>query len=276
MPAPALLHVAATAMAFLGLLSPSPDFYRIHKRRATGEVSELPVMAMFCSCSLWLTYGVLSHNIVPLVVCNTLGVTAACSFLAVFYRWATPERRVRVVTLCSVAGSIALLGVTYATAGKLGLIRQPLEQVQRWLGTACVAINMVQCVAPLERTGRVLATRSSASLPFTMSVVSFVGSSIWSVMAFLDGDSFVLMPNLLAMLLSAIQVGLCLRFPAREEIHLDGEDPIQVVVTSLSAVRPVDARTERIPIKSQPMCHSRQSYETFAEPARPLPVMVAA
>ncbi|GMF34625.1 unnamed protein product [Phytophthora lilii] len=65
--------------------------------------------------------------------------------------------------------------------------------------------------------GRVIRTKSAASLPIELCVANLVSGALWSTMAIGQGDMFVLAPNALGMMLSVVQVALYLAYPPPPE-----------------------------------------------------------
>jgi solute carrier family 50 protein (sugar transporter) len=274
MPAPALLRVAATLASVALMVSPFPDFHRVHANKATGEVALLPVVALFANCFMWVTYALLTGAYFPLLGVNLLGVATCTGFVAIFYRWSTT--RAEVVRVCASAALALTAAALYAAAGARGLTGQTLGEVVATLGPVCVVVNVMLFISPLKTTGKVLRTKSSASLPFSLCAATFGCSFLWAVLSFLDDDLFVMAPNALGTVLSGFQVALCVAYPSTTAFT---EVPAPVVVV-VAADKLAEVNAGRTSAKA-PLYGGRSTYSTFeartlAEEAVREPISVAA
>lgn len=262
MPAPALLRVVATAASVALMVSPFPDFRRVHVRQAVGDVALLPVVALHANCFMWVVYALLTHSYFPLLAVNALGVATTVGFVTVFYKWSSSAGRADARAVVVRVALALAVGVLYTVAGGHGLTFQPPAAVVATVGAVCVAVNLCLFVAPLRTTGLVLRTRSAASLPFTMCVVTFVCSSLWTALALLDGDLFVMAPNAIGAVLSGFQVALCLLYPPPKDVDVDGQLlPTKLPNTAAPGLVRVDSGRVR--------ADSGRMYQTFTAMAQP-------
>lgn len=280
MPAPALLRVAATLASVVLMVSPFPDFQRVHANKATGEVALLPVVALFANCFMWITYALLTGAYFPLLAVNLLGVATCTGFIGIFYRWTAPANRGDVVSVCARAALALSAAALYAAAGARGWTGQTLAEVVSTLGPVCVVVNIMLFISPLKTTGKVLRTRSSASLPFSLCAATFGCSLLWAFLSLLDDDLFVMVPNALGAVLSGFQVALCIAYPATPahlELPVTDKTPVAVVVTKDKLSEVNAGKT----IAKVPLFGGRPTYNTFeartlAEEAVREPVSVVA
>jgi solute carrier family 50 protein (sugar transporter) len=205
-----VVNVAATVTTIVLLFSPLPDFRRIHTQQSTGEVRVLPVLMLGVNCYTWAAYGFLSGAYFPVMSINAFGALTSLAFAAVFYRWSSDRpslHKMGGVTLACVL--LVLLFVVLCRTEVLALAANAQEKI---VGYIAVAINIGLYASPMQTMKLVLRTKSAASLPATMCCVNLVNGSLWVVYGILANDMFVLTPNALGVVLSVVQVALCVKF----------------------------------------------------------------
>lgn len=188
-------------------ISPFPDFYRVHKQRATGEVQILPVVMLGTNCWVLSIYAYMVDDILPLFVVAVSGILTALVFIAVFYRWS--DDRPQIHRVCAMSACFLTLATTYtilATSGVTNQSRTSIQTVTGWI-TIVAAIGLF--ASPLATIRRVLRNKSAASMPFTMCVANTINAILWAGFAIVDDDMFVLAPNVVGSALGIIQVVLC-------------------------------------------------------------------
>jgi solute carrier family 50 protein (sugar transporter) len=201
-----VLRALTTATSVAVGASPAPSYYRMYQRRSTGDMSILPVVALFGNCYLWMIYGYLVGNFVPLFAVCAFGGTTSIIFMIVFYLL-TPDRAF-VYKLWAVAALCSVVLAVYAAIGVAGVTNQPRHQVEQILGYFAVALNLCLYASPLATMRHVVAVKDASSMPITMSIVGVVNGCLWVSVAVGDDDMFVLVPNAVGALLSAVQIAL--------------------------------------------------------------------
>lgn len=211
---------AHTAFVWLTILSsvfvrisPFPDFYRVHKQRATGEVQILPVVMLGTNCWVLSIYAYMTDDILPLFVVAVSGILTAILFICVFYRWS--DDRPAIHRTLAMSAAFITLATTYtilASCGVTGQTRAQIGTVAGWI-TIVAAIGLF--ASPLATIRRVLHTKSAASMPFTMCVANAINAILWVGFAVVDDDMFVLAPNVVGSALSIAQVVLCIIYRPR-------------------------------------------------------------
>ncbi|RAW24690.1 hypothetical protein PC110_g18884, partial [Phytophthora cactorum] len=119
------------------------------------------------------------------------------------------------------AGTAMLLASAYAVLGVYGATNQQLVEIAATLGFVCVACNVCLFASPLETMGKVIRTKSAASLPIELCLASLVAGALWSALAIGQNDMFVLTPNALGTMLGIVQVALYLVYPPRLEANAE-------------------------------------------------------
>ncbi|KAG7396543.1 hypothetical protein PHYBOEH_002155 [Phytophthora boehmeriae] len=192
---------------------------------------------LFCNAFMWCVYGCVANSIYPLVVVNCVGVTTSLVFSGIYYLWSSPQRRLYVRKLWVVAATGLLLATVYAAIGVQGGTNQSPRDVAAILGFMCVAANTCLFAAPLETMGKVIRTKSAASLPISLCIANLTSGALWSVMAICQDDMFVLVPNALGTVLSVVQVSLYIKYPPPPEIDAPLLRSKSSVVTSATKVK---------------------------------------
>lgn len=232
-----LLRVLATLSSLVLAASPWPDFRRVHRHRSIGELSLLPVVALFCNAYLWCVYGLVTDSLFPLVAVNCVGVLTSVFFSCVYYRWSSLPQRHYVRRLWVAAAAAMLLASIYAVAGAQGFTRQSPTEVGASLGLLCVTANLSLFAAPLETMTLVIRTRSAASLPISLCTANLASGALWSALAIGQNDLFVLAPNAIGTMLSVVQVALYVKYPPDELKDEIKTVEVHPTPTTLSALR---------------------------------------
>lgn len=228
---------AATIASSIGLFaSPLPDLLRIHRSKAIGEVSVVPLVSM-CGCGfLWVLYGVLMSSIFPVAVTNILGILASGSYISV-YLYYTPAKRYVATLLAWVALGLGCVTL-YAVLGASGVTGQSNKQVGKIVGFVAVGVNIVLYGSPFETIAKVVRTKSASSLPIALCFVAMLNCALWVLYGIIDGDMFVLTPNVIGLAFSIVQVALYVKYRPgkRHQTQANGTEDVQLsgVVVELS------------------------------------------
>jgi solute carrier family 50 protein (sugar transporter) len=158
-------------------------------------------------------YGYLVSNIFPLFVQCVIGEVANLGFLLVYYRLSTPDERRSVVRLCAITASALAVITVYVILATAGVTHESHREIEKIMGYIAVAINICMYGSPLEVMRSVIRAKSAAALPIVFSAMSFLNCALWVIFGIMDDDMFVLTPNAIATVLSAIQIGLYLKYP---------------------------------------------------------------
>jgi solute carrier family 50 protein (sugar transporter) len=201
-----VLRVLTTTTAILVGIAPLPDFWRIHKNRATGEVSVLPVVMLFANCYAWVLYAYVVGNIFPLFAVTLFGIATSIVFISIYYRWT--KDRLYVAKVCGGALVLLAIGTLYYILATSGVTDQSESAIEKTLGFIAIAFNLVLYASPLETMKKVVQTKSASSMPISISSVFLVNAVLWVIFALVVEDMFVLVPNAIGAFLCAVQVVL--------------------------------------------------------------------
>ncbi|EGZ23364.1 hypothetical protein PHYSODRAFT_479000 [Phytophthora sojae] len=201
-----LLNVATAVAQVILSLSLTTDLYDVHRRKNTGEMAALPLVAMAVNNHGWMLYGYLADNMFPIFATQAFSQCAAITYNAVYYRYSTPEKRKDLVKLYSRALVVHCAFTIYTIIGVLGLTNQSKTEVGEWVVYAAIVINIWMYASPLATLKHVIATKNAASIPINLSVMIFVSASLWLASGIVDDDIFVWSINGIGTLLSFIQI----------------------------------------------------------------------
>ncbi|KAG7379299.1 hypothetical protein PHYPSEUDO_008753 [Phytophthora pseudosyringae] len=200
-------------------ISPWPDFQRVFKAKTTGEVQILPVAMLFTNCVVLVWYGYLSENIFPLFVTAIMGLVTCGGFIAVFYRYTDDKRSVH--KICAASFIVIVLVCFYGAIGVAGVTGQSKSSVATAMGAISIGTSIGLYGSPLATIRRVVRTKSTASMPFTLCLANFFNSVCWVVYAIITVDVWVLLPNAFGCVLTTIQLILYAIYPTSPETQLE-------------------------------------------------------
>ncbi|KAF1328165.1 Mtn3-like protein, partial [Globisporangium splendens] len=201
-----LLKVLTTLSSIAVCLSSAVDSRLIWKTKATVNISVLPLVSLWGNSYLWLIYGYLDGNILPLVITSIFGCITALIYIGVYFRW-TDLRRYVVKLFCLV--SLGLLFVSiYAVLGGFGVTHQARKQVTKVVGCIAVGINLLLYASPLETMLQVVRTKSAVTLPILICIGLATNDLLWVICGIVDNDMFVLTPNAIGVALGVVQIAL--------------------------------------------------------------------
>ncbi|KAF1336840.1 Bidirectional sugar transporter sweet13, partial [Globisporangium splendens] len=215
------MHQVFTVLTILSSIavriSPLPDFYRVHKHRATGDVRILPVVLLFVLCYTLVAYAYLVDNIFPLFVVAIFGLFTCSGFIAVFYGWSND--RAYLHKLFAASAVVLALFTVYIVLATTHVTHESDHEIENVVGIVMVVCGIAMSASPLAAIKNVLRTKSAASLPTTMCVVNFVNCCLWIGYTMVAYDFFVFLPNCLGALLSGVQVVLCVIYRPSKVKH---------------------------------------------------------
>ncbi|GMF41894.1 unnamed protein product [Phytophthora fragariaefolia] len=201
-----MLNVATAVAQVILSLSLTTDIYDVHRRKGTGEMAALPLVAMAVNNHAWMLYGYLADNMFPIFATQAFSQLAALTYNTIYFRWSVPEKRKELLKLYSRAFAVHCAFTIYTVIGMLGLTNQTKSQVGDWVGYAAIVINIWMYASPLGTLKHVIATKSSASIPINLSMMIFVSASLWLASGIVDDDIFVWGINAIGTMLSFIQI----------------------------------------------------------------------
>lgn len=201
-----LLSVATVATQIISTLSLVPDLYQVYKYKSTGDMIVFPLVAMIVNYNVWTMYGYMTNNILPLFASSLFGEIVATGCTLVYLKYSL--NRAYVLRTVAVGAIIFFITTLYVVLGTIGVMNQSLKQVCTIHGYISVVINVFMFISPLEKVRMVVQTQNSSSIPVNLSVMIFVNCCLWDIVAIVKSDTFLLVPNVIGVVLSAIQLSL--------------------------------------------------------------------
>ena len=87
------LKAAATCAALAIYYTPLQTARKIRRDQNVGALSPLPFACIVANCSVWVLYGVIGRDWVPMVASNAVGVASGAYCLGVFIGLRSRRRR---------------------------------------------------------------------------------------------------------------------------------------------------------------------------------------
>ena len=89
------LKLGATCAALAVFFTPLEAARKITRERNVGALTPVPFGAIALNCSIWVVYGIIVRDWVPLVASNAVGSASGVYCLGVFARHAKPPLQLR-------------------------------------------------------------------------------------------------------------------------------------------------------------------------------------
>ncbi|POM78141.1 MtN3-like protein [Phytophthora palmivora] len=200
------IKILTTIAQIAQRLSPVPDMYRVHKQQDTGVMAFMPLVAMLLCNHVWLLYAYVVKNIFPLFSVCVFGDIILTIYIAIYIKYC-PSREYVVKTI--VIGTIPFVLVTvYAVLVAVKAIDQPRSQFGDVLGYLANVTTFALFVSPFEKIKLVIKTKSSAAIPVLLCGIIFANSGLWLINGIIDDDLFIVVPNVVGVILTTIQLTL--------------------------------------------------------------------
>jgi len=229
------LRVLTVVTAVLLCVSPWPDYRRIIREKSTGPLSILPVLMLFVNGYMWCMYAYLVGNFFPLFAICVFGCVTCLFFIGIYYRWSTERKKLQ--TMFVIAFVFLAAWTAYVIVATAGVTGQTDDGISKILGYMCVAVNIGVYASPLDVMKTVVKTKNAEALPISLCTMNLINGSLWVVFGAVTADYFVLTPNALGAVLSAVQVGLYVKYRPAAAVGAMGDDVMNTkgsVVITLS------------------------------------------
>eukprot|EP01039_Chlorochromonas_danica_P003937 gene3938-4305_t len=191
---------------FLGLQACSlQTAWQILNARTVGGFSLLPFISLLVNCVIWTLYGILKKDNTVFFP-NALGILVGLFGTSIYTTYSGAKDGLNTFFIIA-AIVLSAAGVAYMIndAGMLG-------------GMGCF-LAIVLMGSPLATLRTVVRDRSTASLPFGISLMTWGNALCWTLYGFLVADDIMLYgPNSVGLLLASIQMALfaIYGFPAQK------------------------------------------------------------
>ena len=192
--------------------SPLKIAQEIRLNKATGSYSAIPYLAMVLNCLVWLLYGC-SLGMKTIIIPNAIGVFVACVTLSTFKNNVAQERQTAVNRQYLTAAALCAVLLCWAHLHPV----PPFGNSQARLGLLGAGLSISMFASPFATIRQVIAEKDSASLPVPMVVMSTLATLFWSLFGQATGDMFILVPNVLGLAFSLVQLTLTGIYPRQAD-----------------------------------------------------------
>ena len=194
----------------------------IYKMKSVKKLSSVPFASLMANGVLWTEYGMLKSD-KTIFVPNALSLVTAVVCMSIYYKYAI----VKPVLIYLCVALLALIGAYLAALRDTSTI-----------GIMGCMLSVMMSGSPLAVINTVIKEKSTASLPFWTSFVTWLNTLSWvlygSVVAH---DNMIIMPNTLGLALASLQMCLFALYGAGNSssgIGTDGK-PVDSFMRGISA-----------------------------------------
>ncbi|KAK9139377.1 hypothetical protein Scep_009058 [Stephania cephalantha] len=220
-------------------------FKRVIKDRSTGEFSCVPYITAWLNCLIYAWYAspFVSNGWenLPLFTIDIVGIALESSFIMIYILYAPPRGKrntclMATTVIAFVVGMVIMSSILSDPSLRKALIG---------------AFGLVACSAmyssPLVVVKRVIQTKSVEFMPFSLSLFSFLASSLWTAYGLLSNDLLLAFPNILGCPLGLLQLLLYFKYSGKRG---QLEEPlIKVDIEEACAPFLIHTKEEQEPIR---------------------------
>jgi hypothetical protein len=228
----AVVNVVASCTALYMCMSPAPTMVRILKRKRTGHMPALPIVAQWAYNHIWyrihkpqallamptyplmrradrMLYGLLTNAYFPLFATYAVGSLLSVAFLAIFFYGSENDRKAHVAQLIAVT---LLFNIATSCYAFLGPRVQQAHHVEQIVGVLAIACGLALYASPFATIRVVLTTKNAISIPVGMVLVGTISNATWIVYGALMDDYFIVGPTIVNTCLCVAQLLLYVAF----------------------------------------------------------------
>ncbi|KAK6937435.1 SWEET sugar transporter [Dillenia turbinata] len=194
----ALRHMAfafgllGNIVSFMVYLSPLPTFYKIYKKKSTEGFQSIPYIVALFSAMLILYYAFLKTNGFMLITINSIGCVMESTYLIMYIIYAPKKAKLHTAKLLTLLNVVAYGLIILSTF--LFLKGSQRVTIVGWI---CAVFSVSVFAAPLSIMRRVIKTKSTEYMPFSLSLCLTICAILWFFYGFLIKDMYIAVPNVL-------------------------------------------------------------------------------
>jgi solute carrier family 50 protein (sugar transporter) len=204
--------IATVASIGLGAAPLFEAVAAITKMGGTGKWSCVPLLAIWTNASLWCLYGLFSGDLFPMALTNGVNAALGAYYCLIYWRYSTADGRAAIGAYFGAAAMLVSAVAIYCVSGV-----DTLEKTTANVGTLGCAVCIAMFASPLATVKTVLRTRSSESMPFRLTVMGVICSTLWLLYGCAISDGNVIFPNGCGLGLGLSQLYLFWKFPSKEK-----------------------------------------------------------
>ncbi|RAL51452.1 hypothetical protein DM860_010954 [Cuscuta australis] len=215
-------------------------FVRVVKKKNTEGFSCLPYILALVNCLLYTWYGlppVVSNRWenLPVVTVNGVGILFQLSFILTYTCFA-PNPTTKVTTTIIDLELIKLqkkvvgmmmggIGVALSTILVSALGFHDHHRRKIFVGSVGLVASVSMYSSPLVVLKQVIKTKSVEFMPFSLSLFSFLTSSLWMAYGLLSHDLFLASPNIVGCPVGVLQILIYFKYKMKKRMVT--EEPVK-------------------------------------------------
>ncbi|XP_003475651.1 sugar transporter SWEET1 isoform X1 [Cavia porcellus] len=194
----------------LGMFSTGlSDLRHMQMTQSVDSVQFLPFLTTDVNNLGWLSYGVLKGD-GTLIIVNAIGAVLQTLYILAYLHYC-PQKRVVLLQTAT------LLGVLLMGYGYFWLLMPDDEARLQQLGLFCSVFTISMYLSPLADLAKVIQTKSTHRLSFSLTIATLLTSASWSLYGFRLRDFYIMVPNLPGILTSFIRLWLFWKYPPQQD-----------------------------------------------------------
>ncbi|KAJ8602038.1 hypothetical protein CTAYLR_002736 [Chrysophaeum taylorii] len=194
--APSLGVVVANSL----FLSSVPAVVGARSASSLGDLNPLPWAFTLVNCLAWLHYAFVVRNKYAFFS-NALGVLLGLFYTMTGMAYGSKSQRSQLEAV-AVGFSLATLVASFCSC----FVLETLEARRALAGLLANAILVIFYAAPLSTLGKVLETKSAASIYAPLSALNTLNGALWVAYGIAIGDYFIAAPNAAGLALGLVQL----------------------------------------------------------------------
>ncbi|XP_041037666.1 sugar transporter SWEET1 isoform X1 [Carcharodon carcharias] len=176
------------------------DLRRMISGNSTDNIQFLPFLSTAVNNLGWLYYGQLKGDW-TLITVNSIGVILQISYILAYLYFST--EKFQVVSKVAFAGAVLAIVYLYFT-----MLVLDAEQRLNKLGLLCSAFTISMYLSPLADLAKIVRTRSTKCLSFSLTVATILTSTSWTLYGLQLSDYYIVVPNVPGILTSLVRFWL--------------------------------------------------------------------
>ncbi|XP_005411632.1 PREDICTED: sugar transporter SWEET1 isoform X3 [Chinchilla lanigera] len=181
----------------------------MQRTRSVDSVQFLPFLTTDVNNLGWLSYGVLKGD-GTLIIVNAVGAVLQTLYILAYLHYC-PQKRIVLLQTAT------LLGVLLMGYGYFWLLMPDDEARLQQLGLFCSVFTISMYLSPLADLAKVIQTKSTHRLSFSLTIATLLTSASWSLYGFRLRDLYIMVPNLPGILTSFIRLWLFWKYPPEQD-----------------------------------------------------------
>jgi solute carrier family 50 protein (sugar transporter) len=209
--------VIGITLGYLGMitaiglfLTPLETMHHIALVRDIEGFSEIPYVASWATCALWIAYGVATPGRLLPLMTNIFGFFMQSMYCRMCFVYSASDTHERIKTRWLISGGFGLFVVATAFLLQLSPGSRDLlngdSAATLLLGICASVLNIFTYAGPLAAAGQVIKTHSVKFMPLSLTMMTLLCSVAWFMYAVYLRDFFIGIPNALGVILALLQV----------------------------------------------------------------------